>query len=294
VERAEDLAKGWLVALIEQEPLDRAPSIGGAALPSAGPAICAALTRALGSDLELRRIAAGGELEELVSRTGELAGAGTAEAASRAVDALHAVLWSAALGALGDADASLVAALAERLRAVCELARGAALRRLAGPPRAGLADALAEAVARARGEGAALSLLLVELEDAARMLAIESAAGAGMMLERLAVAVRGAVRPGDPVIAEEGGRLWVLAPGADREGARELGAAVASAVRDGGSWRGAPVRASIGVATLDEDGPDASSLIEAAEEASFAAEAAGIEVARAPKRGSRPEAEGAR
>ena len=198
------------------------------------------------------------------------------------------------LGALRDPDASLVAALAERLRAVCELARGAALRRLAGSQRPGLADALAEAVARSRCDGTALSLLLVEFEDAARMLAIEPAADAAMMLERLAAAVRGAVRPGDPVIDEEGGRLWVLAQGADRDSARTLGAAIASAVSDGGSWRGAPLRARIGAATLDEDGPDAPSLIEAAEEASFAAGAAGIEVARAAEREEPAKPTGAR
>ena len=280
LERDEDLAKGWLVALVEQQPLARAQSISAAELARTGPAICAALVRALSSDLELARIAPGGELEGLVSRAGELAGAETAEEVSRAVDALHALLWSAALGAVGEPDTSLVAGLAERLMAVCGLARDAALRRMEVAQRHGLAGALAEAVERARVDGAALSLLLVELEDAARMLAVEPAQSSATMLQRLAATVGGAVRPGDLVISDEEGRVWVIAPGADREQAGELGALLAGTVRDGGSWRAAPLRAIVGVATLDRDGADGPGLVEAAEEACFAAAAAGIEVAR--------------
>ncbi len=283
VELSEDLAKGWLLALVEQEPLARATSILAPEMASAGPAICTAIAQALGSDAELQRIAAGGPLEQLVSRTGELAGADTAEAVSRAVDALRAVLWSAALAVLGAPDASLVAELAERLAVVCELARGAALRRLAGLERPRLADALAEAVARARQEGTVVSLLLVELEDAERMLAVEPTEEAAAGFERLAAVVRGAVGHGGVVFPDEGARVWVIAPGLDRDGAGQLGGVLAETVREGGSWRGAPLRASIGVATLYQDATDAAGLVEAAEEASFAAAARGIEVARAGK-----------
>jgi hypothetical protein len=132
VERSEDVAKGWLLALVEQEPLAAAPSILAAELAQDGPAICAALVRALASDAELERISAGGELDELVSRTGEVVGANTAETALRAVDALRAIVWSALLGSLADPDASLVAEVAERLALVCEHVRGAALRPLSG------------------------------------------------------------------------------------------------------------------------------------------------------------------
>ena len=43
-----------------------------------------------------------------------------------------------------------------------------------------------------------------------------------------------------------------------------------------GSWRGAPLAVSVGLAVLGEDGHNASSLIEAAEQTRFAAEASGI------------------
>ncbi|HUE25503.1 MAG TPA: hypothetical protein VMP89_01930, partial [Solirubrobacteraceae bacterium] len=254
--RAEDLAKGWLMALVEQEPLARAASIATGELTDTGPRICAALAHALTSDAELARIAPGGELEALVARTAELAGAQTAEEASRAVDALRAVLWSAALSALGNQDGSLVAELAERLAVVSELTRGAALRRLAGPAGPALPDAIAAAVARTRRDGAALSLLLVELDDTGRVLAVEPEEDAAVVFGRLVGAVRGAVGAGDQVIGEGAGRAWVIAPGADRRDAERLGAVLAAAVRAAGSWRGAPLRASVGVATLDHDAAD--------------------------------------
>lgn len=281
VERSEDVAKGWLLALVEQEPLAGAASILAAELARDGPAICAALARALASDAELERLRAGGELDELVSRAGELAGASTGDAVLRAVEALRAVLWSALLGSLADPDASLVAELAERLALVCELVRGAALRRLAGEQGPRLLDVLAARVARARGAGTPLALLLVELEDSDRMLAVEPAHESAARLERSAAAVRAAVIPSELVIADGTARVWVIAPDADRTAAQRLGARVAGAVRDSGSWHGAPLRASVGVAVLDEDAGDAAGLIEAAEEASFAAAAGGIEVARA-------------
>lgn len=277
-ERSEQLAKGWLLALVEEQPLASAPSILAAQLARDGPAICAALVRALVSEDELERIEPGGESEALVSRTGELAGAVSAEGVSAAVDALRAVLWGALLGSLADSDASLVAELAERLALVSELVRGAALRRLAGEERPSLADTLTAEVARARAAGGPLSLLLVELEDAERMLALElEPAG----VERLEAVLRSAASPDHQVIGDAGGRAWVIAPGVGLEGASEVGSALAAAVGDAGSWHGAPLRASVGVATLGPDGADATSLIEAAEEASLAAAARGIEVNRA-------------
>jgi GGDEF domain-containing protein len=281
VERSEDVAKGWLLALVEQEPLAGARSIRVRELTHVAPAICAALVRALASDAELERIGPAGELGELVSRAGELAGADTAEAVLRAVEALRAVLWSALLGSVADPDASLVAELAERLALVCERVRATAVRRLTGEPGPPLLGVLEARVVGARATGTPLALLLVELEDSERMAAVEPAHEAAASFERLAAAVRAAVGPGELVIADAPSGVWVIAPTSGADAAAQLGSLIAAAVREGGSWHGAPLRASIGVAVLDEDAGDAAGLIEAAEEASFAAAAAGIEVGRA-------------
>ena len=272
VEGGDELAKAWLLALIEEEPLARARSIPVDQLAREGPAICVLVVRALASDCELEAVASS---DDRAARAGELAGANKAEDVSRAVDALRAVVWSALLRALSDPDATLVAELAERLALVCELVRGAALRRLAGDPAAQRwPDALDRALARAGRAGAELSVVLVELEDAARMLEVEPDT-----VVALVAVVRSAVAGTGAEVQTDGSRVWVIAP-VGRDRAEDLAATVAGAVRDSGSPHGAPLRAHVGVAALGIDGADAGELIDAAEEASLAAAARGIEIAR--------------
>jgi hypothetical protein len=134
--RSEDLAKGWLLALLEQAPLDSLPAILAADLARDGPRLCDAVVRALADDTDLRRLEAGGALEPLAARASEIAGAATAYAAMRAVDALHAVVWGGVREELGgNPDPEQVAELAERLALVTELVRMAALTGVAAAPR---------------------------------------------------------------------------------------------------------------------------------------------------------------
>jgi GGDEF domain-containing protein len=312
VPRAADLAKGWLLALVEDAPLQGAQALLGAGLVDEGPQLCEAVLRALADDRELRRLEVDGPLRPLATRVGEMAGAGRdAAAAVRAVDALGGVLWAALRQALPADDAQVIAELAERLALVCGLLRVAALERLSvadsppvdphppieGRPAAGPSvggppggppahppsteplwlDALEEAVARA--DGAPLSLLLVELDDAERVAATESAVAAMAAFEHFAQAVRHAVRRQDILVSETDGRAWIIARDTGRSEAHALAARVAEAVGNGATWRGAPLIASVGVAVLGEDGHTADALIDAAEEARFAAAASGTDVA---------------
>jgi GGDEF domain-containing protein len=319
VPRAADLAKGWLLALLEDAPLAAAPALVGTAFVDEGPKLCEAVLRALADDRELRRLEAGGPLGPLAARVGELAGTGRDAAATvRAVDALAAVLWAALRQELPTDDAELVTDLAERLALVCGLLRGAALERLSagvsvgasagvstgddvagaagpvpdspdpGPTAASAAhpsstdplwmDALEEEIARAKGSP--LSLLLAELDDAERVAATESAVAATAAFEHFAQAVRGAVRRQDILVSETDGRAWIIARDTGRSEAQALAARVAEAVGIGVAWRGAPLIASVGVAVFGEDGRSADELVDAAEEARFAAAASGTDVAR--------------
>ncbi len=306
--RAEDLAKGWLLALLEQAPLDDAPAILGAELARDGPRICTAVVRALADDIDLHRIEPGGPLELLVSEAGEFAGAQGVEATSRAVDMLGSVIWSGVRNELAHPDPDQVSELAERLALVIELVRGAALRRCAGHVPAAFAsgDAVQEAprhggdvlsrradslwigaledeIRRADGSSTPLSLLLIELEDAARVLAVETSGEASATFGRVAQAVRSVVRRQDILAYETDTRAWIIARDTGRLGAQALGSRIGSAVRAAQPWRGAPIAISVGLAVLGEDGRTSASLIEAAEEARFAAAASGIDVAREPR-----------
>ena len=126
--RLDELTKGWLLALLEHASLDDAPGILAADLPRDGPRVCEAVVRALADDADLRRIEPDGQLELLVARTGQLAGATTPEASIGAVDTLEAVIWSAIRSELRDDDPDLLAEISERLSRIIGLVRSAVLR----------------------------------------------------------------------------------------------------------------------------------------------------------------------
>ncbi|MGO9961258.1 MAG: hypothetical protein ACLP50_35670 [Solirubrobacteraceae bacterium] len=128
--RSDDLAKGWLLALLEQAPLSEAAEILAADLIRDGPRLCDAVARAMADEIDLRRLEPGGALRGLAARAGEMAGCSGPAAVSAAVDTLRAVVWSALRDELRGSDPDLVSDLSERLALIGELVRGAALERL--------------------------------------------------------------------------------------------------------------------------------------------------------------------
>lgn len=397
--RSEDLAKGWLLALLEGAPLDDAPRILAAELTRDGPRVCDAMLRAIADDADQRRLEPGGALAPLAARVGELAGATGPEATSYAVDALQGVVWAALRSELRDPDPELIAELAERLAQVSELMRAAALRvAVAGaeggargpalaavppapqverppapaqePPPAARAESPASeaphappseppppvATTRApipppqppparppevepevaprpstpqtwgppetsslpqmsglpqtsslpqtwggtqrpsptpdalwvgalqeeiqRTSDAPLSLLLAELEDADRVLAVDPETRGATTFSAFAQAVRGVVRRQDILVSETESRAWIIARDTSRPGAQALGARISAAVREAPPWRGAPMAASVGIAVLGEDGRTPQELMDSAEESRFAAAANGVDVIR--------------
>jgi hypothetical protein len=340
LDRSEDLAKGWLLALVEQVPLDDAPRILATDLTREGPRVCEALLRAIGSDADERRLEPDGPLAPLAARVGVLAGAAGPRDAAQAVDALQGVMWAALRAEISDPDPDFVSQLAERLAQVSALLRAAVLREpaagsipagdaagaragspalsaVATPPadmpssahrpgqphetpvtelagdsapaagprlRAWMAGdpppsdppalwvgALAEEIEHS---GAVpLTLLLTELEDADRVLAVESEPDA--TFTEFTHALRRAVRRQDMLVCETAARAWVIARDTDRASAESLAERILASVREARPWRGAPLVARVGFAVLGEDGATPAELIEAAEVARFAAAAAG-------------------
>jgi GGDEF domain-containing protein len=99
------------------------------------------------------------------------------------------------------------------------------------------------------------------------------------------------MRRKDILVSETDTRAWIVARDTGRIGAQALGARVVGAVRHADWWRGAPLTVSVGVAVLKEDGRDRAALIDAAEEARFAAAASGVGIIRAADEGDAPEPE---
>jgi GGDEF domain-containing protein len=343
----EELAKGWLLALMVDEPLERAPRLAGGLLEADAPTLCSAVVLALGSERDLEAIGPGGALEGLVRDAAMAAGGGSLEGALSALSLLRRTVWAALRRALRDPDPDLVADLAARLALAADTLCRVVLRSssaampppahqaklasaaadgLEGQAAAGLEGraeaaglegrakaqgregrveteplaagevsrsaqgdrvaptqsapieplwraAIAEEVERLRGCG--LALLLVALQDAERVRQIEPEAKAGIVLTQFTHALRTSLRRQDILATEREGRAWVLAPGLDLRGATALAQRITRSIETAPQWRGAPMRAAVGIAILGADGEDAPTLCERAEEAMLAAMAAG-------------------
>ncbi len=261
--RGEELAKGWLLALVEDAPLESAAAIMAGDVARDGPRICDAVVRAIYDEADLRRIEPGGVLEPLMSRAGEPAGVRSAETAARAVEALRSVIWSALRIELARTDPDMLADAGERLSLVADFVRAAVLRRRAdGEPRPSVPP---------------LRVARTDLPVAPR----EGRVGVGRPERRgEESATPGLAGTGGPVEAgggagggfENGG----VTERTDGAAAQALGSRIVMAVPMEEPWRGAPLTVSVGLAVLGEDGHNAAALIDAAEQGRFAAEASGI------------------
>ena len=267
------VAKAWLVELVAAAPLADVAGMPVGELAERGPALCAALLQAVGSRVALDRLAPGGDRSALAATAGDLAGARDPAGAAAAVAALRRALRAALFRELRDLDAAATAALAERVAHVADVVTAAVLAPPIGTDLASAEEPWRAAVERRldahRRDGAPFALLAIEAGDAERLLAAGGADAAA--LDALEPAVRGAVRPGDAVVRERAGRLWVLAPGTDGEAARALAAQIAEAVAAAAAPHGVPLQAAIGISGCPADGNDAGALAARADERLFAA-----------------------
>jgi GGDEF domain-containing protein len=270
-------AKGWLLALIAARELQDAAAVPTAELARDAPKLCAAILRAVGSDAEI-------ELPRLAARAGAMAGAGSPASAVSAVGLLRGALWEALRATMPTLDAATTAALAERLAWVCDLVAAATVSAPRGAEHETSSlrvhDVRADwraAAARLLADGRGFALLALEVDDAARLLAADPEAAAAA-LARAQDAVREELRPGDVLGREGDGRMWVVAAELGSSGGRALAERLADAVAAAGTVRGAPLAVSIGIAAAPAAGTDADALAAHADEALFAARAAGVPV----------------
>lgn len=301
VERAPDIARGWLLAVLDVSPLAALAALPASEFARRAPELCGAVARALGEESALDRLRPGGDLAALAAQSGRLAGASDPAGCLGAVEALREVTWAAAWSALEEPEPEEVAELAARLGHVCGVVAAAAVRAPLGdavdvepyaprPRESALltgtdgsspwVPALEERIA----SGRPFALLLAELEDLDRLAGAEPQLHLEALFARLARAVRAGLRGSDVVAWEDGGRAWVIADDIARGGAESLARRIAETLR-GAEWRGAPLLASIGFALHPQDAARAEALIEAAEEGVFAARSEGWGVGAPGRRG---------
>lgn len=309
----ETLARGWLIALIAGVPLAQAARIPVAELADRAPVLGDAIVAALRDDEALARLAPQGELAPLAAETAHLAGAGDPAAAAAAVDLLRTVTWGVLRTALGvDPDPRLVSDLAERLARVAAAVTAACLADattngaapVTDPPflvhdaRTGACDPWLRpidfALARHDRTGEPFTVLLVDLDDIDRLLAVHEGPGpdgaavgasatavadVSQVLEQAERLLRAEIRGEDALVRERAGRYWIVASGFDEPAGRALASRVAGTVRDGTVLHGAPLTVSLGMAVGPQDGATADALVARADEGAFRARAAGLPLA---------------
>jgi GGDEF domain-containing protein len=308
------VAKAWLVALVEAAPLHDAGTVPAAELAAQGPALCAAVLEALGSEAALDRLRPDGDRTALAGRAARIAGATRPAPAVAAIEALRTAAWES----LGVEDAQLAIRLAHVCATVLEAA-------LAAGPHADEVDgsAAAEAApapsappavvppstappepevvihdARSNGEvtepwrapierrlerqlqdSRPFSVLTMEVDDLERLLAAATGREVVEAIEAAERAICGALRPADMLVRERLGRYWLTAPETDLASGRALGQRIADVVSAAAFHHGAPLAISIGLAVSPDDAIDADMLAAHADEGLFAARAAGVRLA---------------
>src|SRR5438270_6920837 len=159
VERADELARRWAIALILALPLERIGEFPLESFARHAPRLCAHVVRALQSDADLERIASranGGREPSPALWLAEVTGARDGQATVEAVEALRGVLWEALLDELrwagfDQSPAREVADLADRLAYVCS---SALVSSLAEPAPAGARTAALQAAQAAAAQAA--------------------------------------------------------------------------------------------------------------------------------------------
>ena len=310
------MAKAWLVALIEAAPLRAAAGVPAASVAAEGPALCAAVLEALGSEAALDRLRPGGDRAGLAARAAQLAGADGPAGAVAALEALRAATWDA----LRSDDAQLAIRLAHVCATVLEAAVASAALQIVVPEPASSApvpelvpdaDPLPGPVlvpepepevvihdARSNGEvvepwrapierrldrqlqdGRPFSVLTMEVDDLDRLLASATGREVVEAIESAERAICNELRPADMLVRERLGRYWLTAPETDLASGRALGQRLADAVAAAAFHHGAPLALAIAGAGAPAAAIDAGVLAAHPAEGLFAARAAGVRLA---------------
>ncbi len=233
LERTDELAKRWAIALILARPLEAIGEVPLAELAREAPLLCTHVLKAIRSDVELERLTAGqADLDESsppARRIAAISGANNAREAAVAVEALRGVLWEALLDELDRAPfdqlpARLLAAVCDRLAYVCAASLAAVvdggIGSAARPPEAGVARPLVVPECSASASSAGHQAVIVD--ELAGVSGLDRRSSAGGLAPEPASAVLGdRPRPVEIAIRDQRGgggpAAWIGSIGAQLE-----------------------------------------------------------------------------
>ncbi|MGI8806181.1 MAG: diguanylate cyclase domain-containing protein [Thermoleophilaceae bacterium] len=293
----DDLARRWLVRVIERSSLDEVAELPVDRIARELPGLVSELVRAAAEGPQEGAETA--SEERLVELLTDLRGRDRRDPVelTRDVAALQSVIAEALASSLSDHSARSVLGAVDRLSgtmlavlgvAVSELGerRARQLEGLSGmdavtglPNARQLRRQLAQFVAIQQRYGHPFALLALDIEGLRRINDAHGREAGDRALADVAAVVRGAVRAADSVARLDDDELCVLAPHQTALGGRAIGERLADAVGRLERPEGVPVGIAIGVAGCPEHAVEEDRLLELADEAMYRAKASGEPVA---------------
>lgn len=293
-EQQEDLAKGWLVRMIQSSSLADAASIPTSWIASEAPALIGGIVRALGepSGSELPAREATGSLGINLAR---LRAETRPERVAQELADLHVVLVEEiglrtspqrsnelviSLTRLAELFGSIQAEFAGTLAATGPTSAAAVTRPAAPIEKAQLDDWLHALLDGQRRYGCGFALALIEVDGLDRISDAYGPDSAGRVVTAVAGVVGRQVRAADRAFKLSDGEFCVLAPHTRAVGLMPIVERVVELIARAQAADGPRIAITAGVVDCPSDGSTADELLESAHEAGYAAKAAGVPAAR--------------
>ena len=293
--RRDELAKAWLVRLIERASLDEIRDLPTQRIATEMPELISdVLAAAGGSDPHDMPAEALGRAERLAG----LRGGGSATDVTRDVAAIGSVVVEALGSHAGELDGEALARLAAGVGDAVGALQGAAVETFISrrarelesvadsDPLTGLFNLrhlrreLDTALALQKRYGRPFALLVLDLDGLKRVNDSQGRQAGDRVLVQAALAMRRTIRAVDVPARIGGDEFCLLATDQDGAAALPLGERLAEAVRtETADGAGPGITAAVGVVSCPEHGVEAAALLEAADQAMYTAKAGGDPVA---------------
>ncbi len=293
----EQVAKEWLLRMIERTPLGDVGEIPMEWIAEEAPPLIADILAALADPLAAPDRPLEPEERERAARLAALRdGPGAAEQIPRDLAALQALLvetirreiperrpgdFARAVERLAEVFGSIQGAVASTL--VDERTGGARADRLTGlPGPAQLDEWLRILLAEQRRYEHGFALALVDIDGLAKINEAYGRDAGDRLLTAVAGVIRRQIRGVDQAFRGEGGEFYVLCPHQNAAGLVPMAERIANLVESSQLSEGPRIAVAVGVVACPDDGEESEALIEAAQQATYGAKAAGRRVGTGP------------
>jgi diguanylate cyclase (GGDEF)-like protein len=285
----EELAKAWLLDVLERTPLAEVEDVPIEWIAREGPALINDILRGVGGPTPASELELPADGIERIGGLGRLRSGESALRIPRDLAALQALLiealrreiperqlgaFAGSVGRLAEIFGDIQAQVGERL--VRERSGGARLDPLTGLPGAAeLHEWLRIQLAEHRRAGQPFTVLMIDIDGLGRVSDAYGQGSGDRMLSAVAAVVRRQIRRVDRAFRLDEDQLCVLAPDQDAADVLPFAERLCDLVERSQSSDGPRVAVAAGIASCPEHGESPDGLLAAAEQATWSAKAAG-------------------